>query len=323
MLEDDRTGAHDLSRLVFAFLLIAPLGQALKVAAATPALRSSQRRDAVDPMRYAALAALGFVSARSALELSSLAPSGLAIARAVLASVAHPLIAAWWGYALGRDARVRLGGARFTVTWLVATLATGAFDHLAFGRGPAALLSATGIVLTATAVTWLGHRALTTIDAADGSPFLAASAPPVPSLGAMREALRRAERPVLFAWMGFGALVTVGIITASFVGAVFIGHYLGLDFAAAEHAEASAVTMAPLVLLGGSTLLAFPIAGYLVARASSTRTVLEPAMGAGLAIVGMLVLFGLSAPVALVFALAFAPIAFGLACLGAWVGLAR
>jgi hypothetical protein len=59
----------------------------------------------------------------------------------------------------------------------------------------------------------------------------------------------------------------------------------------------------------------------LVARASGADSVLEAALSTGLAIVGMLVMLGLAAPVAVVFALAFAPIAFGLACAGAWVGI--
>jgi hypothetical protein len=320
--DGDRSGGLDLARLVFAFLLIAPLGQALKVAAAAPAFRSRHYRAPLDAMRYAALAALGFVSARSALELAALAPSWLAVARTTLAAVAHPLIAAWWGYALGRDARVRLGGTAFSVAWLLATLATGVFDHLALARGPGALVPAMAIVLTAASASWLQRRSLTANGQADGGRSARASRP-VPSLRAMREALRRTERPVLFVWMGLGGLVTLGVITAALAAAVFMGHRLGLDFAAAENAEASAEAMGPLVLLGGSALAAFPIAGYLVARASATGTVLEPAMGAGLAIAVMLILFGLVAPVALVFALAFAPIAFGLACLGAWVGLAR
>jgi hypothetical protein len=49
----------------------------------------------------------------------------------------------------------------------------------------------------------------------------------------------------------------------------------------------------------------------------------EPALSAGLAIVGSLVLLGLAAPISVVFALAFAPIAFGLACAGAWFGMVR
>ena len=46
-------------------------------------------------------------------------------------------------------------------------------------------------------------------------------------------------------------------------------------------------------------------------------------MSAAVAIGGSLVLLGLAAPVAVVFAIAFAPIAFGLACAGAWVALER
>ena len=63
--------------------------------------------------------------------------------------------------------------------------------------------------------------------------------------------------------------------------------------------------------------------GYLVARASAARSVLEAAIGAGLAIAGTLVLLGLAAPLAVVFAVAFAPVAFGLACAGAFFGMAR
>jgi hypothetical protein len=39
-----------------------------------------------------------------------------------------------------------------------------------------------------------------------------------------------------------------------------------------------------------------------------------------LAIVAVLILLGFAAPIALVFALAFSPIAWGLACAGAWIG---
>jgi hypothetical protein len=62
------------------------------------------------------------------------------------------------------------------------------------------------------------------------------------------------------------------------------------------------------------------VSGYLSAKASNLPTLLEPALASGLAILFMLVLLGLAAPVALVFALAFSPIAWALACAGAWVG---
>jgi hypothetical protein len=124
-------------------------------------------------------------------------------------------------------------------------------------------------------------------------------------------------------WIGIGALVTTGVMTAALASSVFLGHRLGLDFAAVDRGDTTAAGTAPLVLLGAAALSAFPIGGYLVARASAARGVLEPAIGAALAIAGVLVLLGLAAPVAVVFAVAFAPVAFGLACAGAWMGMAR
>jgi hypothetical protein len=63
------------------------------------------------------------------------------------------------------------------------------------------------------------------------------------------------------------------------------------------------------------------VSGFLVARASNVPTLLEPALAAALAIGALCVVLGLMAPIALVFAFAFAPVAFGLSCAGAWAGL--
>jgi hypothetical protein len=68
-------------------------------------------------------------------------------------------------------------------------------------------------------------------------------------------------------------------------------------------------------------LLGFPVSGFLVARASNVPTLLEPALAAAVAILAVCTLLGLLAPIALVFAFAFSPIAFGLSCAGAWAGL--
>lgn len=142
-------------------------------------------------------------------------------------------------------------------------------------------------------------------------------------MAAVREALLHSERPILARWIGFGALVTVGVITAMLVGAVALGNTFGVDFSAIDRAEGAKAVAVPLVLLGSAALLAFPVAGYLIARASGAHSMIEPAIAAGLAILGTLVLLGLAAPISVVFALAFAPIAFGLACAGAWVGMTR
>jgi hypothetical protein len=122
-------------------------------------------------------------------------------------------------------------------------------------------------------------------------------------------------------WIGLGALVTLGVMIVLLAVAVYVGHRVGIDFTAAD--EADMRSSGPLALLGVAVLSAFPLAGYLIARASSATSVLEPAMGAGLAIAAVVVMLSVAAPIAVVFALAVAPVAFALACRGAWFGLAR
>jgi hypothetical protein len=139
-----------------------------------------------------------------------------------------------------------------------------------------------------------------------------------PSLRAVREALRRADRPIMFRWIAVGALVTIGAMIVGLAASIAFGHYAHVDFAAVDEHDVS--TTAPVALLGAGVLAAFPLSGFLVARASRVPTLLEPALSASLAIVASLVLLGLAAPVAMVFALAFSPIALALACAGAWVG---
>ncbi len=135
----------------------------------------------------------------------------------------------------------------------------------------------------------------------------------------MREALRRSDQPVKFGWIVAGALVTVGAMVAGLTAAVAFGHWMHVDFSVVD--EHDAATTAPLALLGVGLLAAFPVSGFLVARASNVPTLLEPALAAALAIAAVCVMLGLMAPIALVFALAFSPIAFGLSCAGAWAGL--
>jgi hypothetical protein len=75
------------------------------------------------------------------------------------------------------------------------------------------------------------------------------------------------------------------------------------------------------VIVAAALLTAFPVAGYLVARASGAHTVLEPAFAAGLAMALTVAILSVTAPSAVIFAFAVAPIAFGLACGGAWFGM--
>lgn len=321
--------ASDLTSLVYAFLVAAPLEQGLKVAAVFPAWRgrylASPRAGAI----FGAASALGFVTAHNVAALFQEGASLAAIGRGLLAVPAHVFFGAAWGLALGREARLlrprRLGGRTFNAAWLGAMIFNGVYDQIVFARGGAALIAAVPILLVMLVTALVARRAL----AAPGEPSAAARLRPrrlhiaPPTLGAVRAALWRTEQPVMFSWIGFGALVTIGVITAALAAAVVIGRRIGVDFAAVDRGDGSAAGAAPLVLLGSAALAAFPFAGYLVARASSSRGVLEAAIAAALAIASGLVFLGLAAPVAVVFALAFAPIALGLACAGAWVGLSK
>lgn len=321
-------GRADLSAdpavLAYAFLVAAPLEQGLKLAAFLPVWRSHATLGLRSSVTRAALCALGFVTARSAHHFATALPDAWAVLQAWLGAPAHLFFAAMWGFVLGRDPRKRVGGRAFDATWLVAMLFNGLFDQLTV-RGHAALIATAPILGTMAILTLAASRAISEQERRSGSPkprrFLSAIAPP--SLEALRGALRRTERPVTIGWILFGALVTTGVLAAMLALAVVLGHRLGVDFAAVDRGESSQGGAVPLVLLGAAALAAFPVAGYLVARASATHSVLEPALSAALAILGTLVLLGLAAPVSLLFALAFAPIAFGLACAGAWVGVGR
>jgi RsiW-degrading membrane proteinase PrsW (M82 family) len=321
--KEPETGA--LSSILVMLFLFAPLEEASKVAALWP-LRARHVEDGREGVAFGVAVAVGFACVEAGLYLRGAELAGLAgallIIRIALATVARVFASALWGYGLGR---ARLHGRAidrfFVLSWLAATALRGLFDHLIFGRGIASLLGAMPLFVGMLFVSYLGVRELAPnalpLSRVRRLSFLP-SLPP-PSLRAMRDALRKAERPVMLRWIVLGALVTMGVIITSVVATVVLARRFGVDFSTVDEGEVTGVI--PLALLGLGILLAFPASGYLVARASGADSVLEAALSTGLAIVGTLVMLGLAAPVAVVFALAFAPIAFGLACAGAWVGI--
>lgn len=319
----------DLTVLLYAILVAAPIEQALKVAATVPVLRFKRFRDPVDGIIFAASAGLGFSAAHNFVYVAFAPPSFITLLRALLAVPAHMFLAGAWGYALGRDPKRRLGARFFDLAWLGATLFNGIYDHIVFARGPASLVAVIPILLCIAVIALLvardvlrrggsGRGAAPRSEVWSRGPALAP-----PSIGAMQAALLRTERPLALRWIAFGALVTTGVITLMLVASVFVGNRVGVDFAAVDSSEGASAGAAPFIMLGSGALAAFPLAGYLVARASSARSVIEPALSAALAIIGSLVVLGLAAPISMVFALAFAPIAFGAACAGAWIGMTR
>lgn len=312
--------------LVFVFGFVAPVREAAKVAAMWPAFRSRHFDEPVDGIVYASCAALGFAAVENALTLRA-QPVGLIwLARTAVALPAHVFFACAWGYALGRVKRVKRPGPLFPLSWLAATISHALYIHLVFGRGPGALVGTLPLLLAMAALSFLAFRDLRARgDEAAGRgtsmllsrPSLFMSSGP-PSLRAVRSALRQEGQPITLRWVLFGVLVTLGGMTLGLTAAVAFGHWAQVDFSVVDEHDVS--TTAPVALLGAGLLAAFPLSGYLIARASGLTTLLEPALASALAIAATLVALGLAAPVALVFALAFSPIAWGLACAGAWVG---
>jgi RsiW-degrading membrane proteinase PrsW (M82 family) len=310
--------------LVFLFALVAPVNEAAKVAAAWGAFRSRHFDEPYDGLVYSSAAALGFAAAQNAAVLHAHPTGAIWIARAALSLPAHLFFASAWGYALGRAKQLKTPGGLFPSTWLAATVAHGLYAHFVYGRGPGALVAVAPLLLMMGGITWIFARDLRVrSDAPPSSRRLfsrfsldAVSKPP--SLNAVREALRRADHPIMLRWILLGALVTVGAMLAGVAGSVAFGNWAHIDFGIVDEHDAS--TVGPVALLGAGVLSAFPISGFLVAKASSLPTLLEPALATALAIVLALILLGFAAPVALVFALAFSPVAWALACAGAWIG---
>ncbi|MDB4939170.1 MAG: hypothetical protein JWP87_6142 [Labilithrix sp.] len=316
--------AGNTGSLLFLFGFAAPMREAAKVAAMWPAFRSKHFDEPVDGLVYASAAALGFACIENAITLRGNPIGWIWVARTAVALPAHVFFACMWGYALGRVKTIKRPGPLFPTAWLVATAAHGLYVHLVYGRGPGALVGTLPLLLAMAGATFFaardlrarGERSSRSSILLERVSTLYVSGPP--SLQTVRDVLRREGQPITLRWIGFGALVTVGAMTAGLVLSIAFGHWAHVDFSLVD--EHDVTTTAPVALLGSGLLAAFPVSGYLIAKASNLPTLLEPALASGLAIVFMLVLLGLAAPVALVFALAFSPIAWGLACAGAWVG---
>ena len=316
--------AGNTGSLLFLFGFAAPMREASKVAAMWPAFRSKHFDEPIDGLVYAASAALGFACVENALTLRDNPLGWIWIARTLVALPAHVFFACLWGYALGRVKRIKRPGPLFPAAWLVATGAHGLYAHLVYGRGPGALVGTLPLLLAMAGTTFFavrdlrarGERSSRSSVLLERVSTLYMSGPP--SLRTVRAVLRREGQPITLRWIVFGALVTIGAMTAGLALSVAFGHWARVDFSLVD--EHDVATTAPVALLGSGLLAAFPISGYLIAKASNLPTLLEPALASGLAILLMLVLLGAAAPVALVFALAFSPIAWGLACAGAWVG---
>ncbi len=323
-------GRSGEASLVFLVCVAAPLQEVSKVLAVWPAFRSKYFAQPLDGLVYGAASALGFSAVENALVLRAHPDGGIWLLRTAAALPAHLFFAGCWGYVLGRVRADKRVGASFSLALLGTFLAHALYIHLVYGRAPGALVGTVPLLAMMGLVTVIGFRDLrvrTERNRADApstasllldrvTTLYVVSAPP--SLSDVREAMRREGQPIALRWIALAVPVTLGAMMLGVVGAVIVGRFAHIDFSSVD--EYDVTTTAPVALLGAGLLAAFPVSGYLVARASGGATLLEPALGSALAILLSLVLLGVAAPIALVFGFAFSPIAWALACAGAWVG---
>jgi hypothetical protein len=299
--------------LLATFLLAAPLEEALKLLPVWALYRGRRIGNGQVGVAYAASCAAGFALVQSAALVWFDGTASGNLVRLALAVPAHLFFAGAWGYALGAGRVVR--GRWFSLTWFVAMLLHGFFAHVLWGRGVGQSVALLPLLLFMALGTWLALRR-GPIEADGTFAFTE------PSIENVRHALRRRrDQPLMVHWIVYGALVTLGLMLVLVALSVVLGRKLGVDFALADQTDVRAA--GPLMLLGAAVLLAFPIAGYLIAKASAAQSLLEPVLAAALTVALLITLLALAAPVGVLFALAVAPIALGLACGGAWVGLER
>lgn len=314
-LSFDVKSAGTMSAVLASFLLAAPLEEASKTLVVWPLYRLRRIDGPRLGLCYAAATAAGFAAALGVARLVTEPFSGTLALRALCSIPPQLFFAGVWGYALG--ARRGQSGSWFAATWLMAVALHGLYIHIVWGRGPGFLVAVVPLLGFMT----LGAASALREVSPDRRTLAKLHLPEPPRLSLVTEALNPRDQPLMLRWVVLGAFVNVGLMFVLTVAAVALGHRLGVDFSAAD--ESDMTSAGPLALLGAALLASFPIAGYLVARASSSSGVLEPALAAAVALASIVAILALVAPLGVLFALAVAPLAFGLACGGAWIGLER
>ena len=317
--------APDVVSTAFELLVRSPLEESARALAVVVPLRSKRLSRPYDAMRISAGASLGFTLLDAVLRAEGTPPSAW-LALGLLAHVAgHVSLSVLWGYAIGRERRRRLGGRAFTRAFTLAVVFGGIAGHLIFERGRLALSAVAPLLVSSMVASLIARRDLLRLSDRTPKKRLSRFLPlRTPSLEELEQVLlRKPERPLHLRWIAFGALVTTGVLVSSITISIAMGQRGGVDFSTIDSSDSFENALPPLILLGVATLLAFPLSGFLVAKASAARSVLEPALASSIAILAILVLVGLATPVAVVFGLAVAPPAFALACAGAFIGLER
>jgi RsiW-degrading membrane proteinase PrsW (M82 family) len=302
----------------FVFAISAPLREFAKIAAVLPAYKSKHFDQPYDAIVYATCSALGFSCVELLFVLYEQGPSWMWLLRGLLDLPAGVFFAGVWAYPMG----VRKAPPRALLApWGLASLMHALYTYVLFGRGESAALGVLPLLLAMLVVSSLIvfdlRRRLVFANEATSIPLL----PNVPSFAVVREALRPRREVLRIRWLVLSALATLGAVILSVGVAVVLARLLRIDFAAVGESDAS--TLGPIVLLVLCIWSGFFVSGYLLARATGSSDILEPAFGSGIAIVVGLIGYGFAdASRGAIFPVLLAPIAWFLSCSGAWFGRA-
>lgn len=300
--------------------IVVALEQSALVVVVWPVYRARRLERLGTAISAGVMAAAGFGVVHAVATLVT-ATSAWALTSALTAWLTRVFATAIWASCLATThSRYRHW---FPLAWLLAVILDGLLRHLQEGRGPGWQFSTVPVLLILLTLTvsvrrrLLGERESVIFTRPSRLGMLVDSH----GLGSVRAAWHHAHRPALLHWIVGGAFVSFGANIVGVALGVSVARLLGIDLSRVNETDVAAA--APLTIIGLGVMLSYPIAGYLTAKASGADSVFEPGVAALVSICALTILLSLSAPVTIVLGLALAPIAFGLACLGAWLGLAR
>lgn len=314
-------GAEESSRLPLLVTLgfVGPLEEALKVAAVWPFFRARQLKGPLEGVAAALVVGSVFALVHGGwLLFSGRVPADVqGVLGIALLTTMQALLSSAWGFVLGHSYKRAHPRRSFFPTWIATTAAHGLLIYALSQHSVVGLLLGLPLLLTMLVLAFLARAELIP-DAGSSRPRERRRRV---VLADVRDALTRRERPLSVGRVAFGTLVNQGVLLMMLVLAIALVHRAGLDLTAVDDVEADAAL--PLLLLAAGAAVAFPVAGFLIARGSDQPTLIEPVLSAALAIAMLVVLLGVASPPLLAFTLACAPVALSLACAGAWVGAGR
>ncbi len=270
-----------------------------------------------DCLGYALAAQAGYVATIVAWHAVREPASWLSLWQTLLAIPGYSFAAGLWGYALGAPRRPALW---LTVGLCVAIGLHTLWDHTLFNSVPGVLVVLIPLIVV---MALLGANALRILrsehggHAARNSVFLLlASLPDAPTLSELRESIGYGQHRTRVGWVVLGCFVYFGSVFCSLGTAVYLGNRWGIDFTRAGEADLGA--NAPLLLIGTAMVAAYPLAGYLQARASDAKVIMEPALAAATSLGLTAALVSKGESIALALLLSISPLAIILASAGAW-----